>query len=204
MLLEHLGKSPKIHESAYIAPNATVCGDVTLGENCRVLFGAVLTAEGGPIDLGHDTIVMENAVVRATSRHPVRVGNHVLVGPGAYLSGCIVEDHAFIATGATIFNGARIGREAEVRIHGVVHLRTKLEPGTVVPIGWVAVGRPVEILPPKDHDRIWGIQKPLDFPKEVFGQDRGPMEKMMTDLTTRYARALGAHAEDRVLDGGDE
>lgn len=202
MLMEHLGESPKVHESAYIAPNATLCGDVTVGENCRVLFGAVLTAEGGPIELGSDTIIMENAVVRATARHPVRIGSHVLVGPGAYCSGCTVDDFAFLATGATVFNGARIGRGAEVRIHGVVHLRTHLEEGAVVPIGWVAVGKPVEILPPKDHDRIWGIQKPLDFPKEVFGQNRGPMDEMMRKLTTRYSRALGAHRDDRVLEEG--
>jgi hypothetical protein len=49
MLLEHLGKSPRIHETAYIAPTAVVCGDVEVGENCRVLFGATLVAEGGTV-----------------------------------------------------------------------------------------------------------------------------------------------------------
>jgi carbonic anhydrase/acetyltransferase-like protein (isoleucine patch superfamily) len=199
MLLEHQGKRPKIHESAYVAPNATICGDVTVGENCRILFGAVLTAEGGPVVIGDHTIIMENAVVRATAKHPVRIGEHVLIGPHAYLSGCIVEERAFLASGVAVFNGARIGRCAEVRINAIVHLRTTLDEGAVVPIGWVAVGIPTEIMPPKDHDRIWGIQKPLDFPKEVFGLERGPMEEMMTDLTRRYSRALGRHLEDREV-----
>src|ERR1051326_990097 len=117
VLLEHRGKRPTIHPSAYIAPTATVCGDVTVGENSRVLFGAVLVAEGGPVVIGAHCIVMENAVIRGTPAFPTRIGNHVLVGPRAYLTGCEVEESVFLATGATIFNGAQIGAQAEVRIN---------------------------------------------------------------------------------------
>jgi carbonic anhydrase/acetyltransferase-like protein (isoleucine patch superfamily) len=155
MLLEHRGKRPRVHESAYVAPTATICGDVTIGENSRVLFGAVIVAEGGPVEIGAECIVMENAVIRGTRRHPTRIGNHVLVGPRAYLTGCVIEDNVFLATGATIFNGARIGTRAEVRINGVVHLKTNLPPDALVPIGWVAVGDPAEILPPHEHEKIW-------------------------------------------------
>ena len=98
MLLEHKGKRPHIHESAYIAPTATVCGDVTIGAESCVLFGAVLVAEGGPVAIGEHCVVMEQAVLRGTARHPVRVGNHVLVGPHAHLSGCTVADSVFVAT----------------------------------------------------------------------------------------------------------
>jgi carbonic anhydrase/acetyltransferase-like protein (isoleucine patch superfamily) len=201
MIIEHLGKRPQIHESVYVAPTAVICGDVTIGENSQVLFGAVLVAEGGPVMIGTHTIVMENAVVRGTSRHPTRLGDHVLVGPRAYLTGCTVDDHAFLATGATVFNGARIGARAEVRINGVVHLKTALPPDAVVPIGWVAVGDPAEILASKEHERIWAIQEPLDFPRTVFGLERpAPGETIMPELTRRYGRALGRHREDRILD----
>lgn len=201
MLLEHQGKTPRIHESAYVAPTATVCGDVTIGENSRVLFGAVLVAEGGPVVIGSHCIVMENAVIRGTRRHPTHLGDHVLVGPRAYLTGCTVEDCAFLATGATIFNGARIGARAEVRINGLVHLKTMLPADATVPIGWIAVGDPAEILPPKDHERIWAIQEPLDFPREIFGLERPPAgETIMPELTRRYARALGRHKGDQILD----
>ena len=121
MLIEHLGKRPRIDPSAYVAPTATLCGDVTVGPDCRVLFGAVVTADGGPVEIGERCIVMENTVIRGTARHPVRTGDHVLVGPRAYLTGCAVEDDAFLATGSTVFNAARIGARAEVRINGVVH-----------------------------------------------------------------------------------
>ncbi len=204
MLVEHRGKCPDIHESAYVAPNAVVCGDVTIGENSRILFGAVLVAEGGPVVVGSQCIIMENAVIRGTPRHPTRLGDHVLVGPRAYLTGCTVEDCAFLATGATVFNGARIGPRAEVRINGLVHLRTVLPADAVVPIGWVAVGDPAEILPPGDHDRIWAIQEPLDFPRTVFGLERAPAgETIMPELTRRYAKALDRHRHDRILEADD-
>ena len=201
MLVEHRGKRPDVHESVYVAPNAVICGDVTVGENSRILFGAVLVAEGGPVVVGSHCIIMEQAVIRGTPRHPTHLGNHVLVGPRAYLTGCTVEDSAFLATGAAVFNGARIGTRAEVRINGVVHLKTSLPADAVVPIGWVAVGDPAEVLPPAQHDRIWAIQEPLNFPRTVFGLDRAPAgESIMPELTRRYARALGQHRHDRTLD----
>ena len=200
MLIEHRGKSPKIHESAYVAPTAVICGEVTIGEDSRVLFGAVLVAEGGPVVIGSQCIIMENAVIRGTRQHPTQLGDHVLVGPRAYLTGCTIEDSVFLATGATVFNGARLGPRSEVRINGLVHLRTVLPPDAMVPIGWVAVGDPAEILPPHEHDRIWAIQEQLDFPGTVFGLQRAPAgETIMPELTRRYTRALGKHLQDRVL-----
>lgn len=204
MLIEHLGRRPRIHESAYIAPAAVLCGDVTIGAHSRVLFGAVISAEGGAVSLGQYCIVMENAVLRGTPRHPLALGDHVLVGPRAYLSGCTVEDAVFLATGSTVFNGARLGARAEVRINGVVHLKTVLPADAVVPIGWVAVGDPAQILPPDNHEGIWAIQEPLNFPGEVFGLERpGPGETIMPEMTRRYARALGRHGGDRILEEGE-
>jgi carbonic anhydrase/acetyltransferase-like protein (isoleucine patch superfamily) len=199
MLLEHQGKRPKVHGSAWIAPTAVICGDVTIGEDSRVLFGAVVTAEGGSVTVGSHCIIMETAVIRGTRKHPAKLGSHVLVGPRAYLTGCTVDDNAFLATGTTIFNGAHIGAGAEVRINAVVHLGTKVAQDAVVPIGWVAVGDPAEILPPQEHERIWAIQKPLDFPREIFGLERGPAHQLMPELTRRYSKALGQHRNDRQV-----
>ena len=76
-----------------------------------------------------------------------------------------------------------------------------LLPDATVPIGWVAVGDPAEILSPDQHERIWAIQKPLDFPKIVFNLDRPPEGKsIMGDLTRRYAAHLRAHRQDERLD----
>lgn len=200
MLVEHRGAVPQVHSSAYVAPTAVLCGDVRVGAQCRVLFGAVLSAEGGPVELGEHCIVMENAVLRGTPRDPLQMGSRVLTGPRAYLTGCTVEDDVFLATGTTVFNGARIGARSEVRINGVVHLRTNLPPDTTVPIAWIAVGDPAQLFPPSEHERLWPVQRELDFPGYVFGLPRAAEgETTMPELTHRYTRALGQHLGDRTM-----
>lgn len=199
MLLEHRGETPRIHETAYVAPTATVCGDVSIGEDACVLFDAVVTADGGPVEIGERVVVMEHAVLRGTPRHPLRVGDHVLIGPRAYLTGCTVEENVFLATGSTVFNGATIGAGSEVRINGTVHLRTPLPEGSTVPIGWIAVGDPPEVLPPGEHERIWEIQEALNFPRTVFGLEREPPATLMPKLTDRYTRFLKSHDGDEEI-----
>jgi len=200
MLYRHDGKQPNIHATSRIAPNAVVCGDVTIGPNCSIGFGAVLTAESGPIAIGANCIIMDTAVIRGVRGNPVRIGDNVLVGPRAYLTGCEVADDAFLATGATVFNGARIGARAEVRINGIVLLRTLLPEDAVVPIGWIAVGDPAEILPPNQHERIWSIQQALDFPRYVFGVERAPPgQSIQPTVMPRYARRLRNHVDDQLL-----
>ena len=201
MLIEHRGARPRLARDVYVAPNATICGDVEIGEGTCVLFGAVVTAEGGPVRIGRNCVVMENAVLRGAPEAPLTLGDHVLVGPRAYLTGCTVGAEAFLATGASVFNRAIVGARAEVRINGTVHLRTRLADDATVPIGWVAVGDPARILPPDQHEAIWAVQKPLDFPKTVFGIDRPPEgETIMPTAMARYTRALRRHLDDRKLD----
>ncbi len=203
MLIEHEGKRPKIDPAARIAPTAVICGEVTIGPETSIGFGAVLSAESGPIALGAHCIVMDNAVVRGTRRHPVVIGDRVLIGPHASLNGCTVEDEVFLATGTRVFNGARVERRAEVRVNAVVHLLSRVPAGAVVPIAWVALGDPATILPPERHDDIWALQKPLDFPKAVFGVERArPGESEMPHIARRYTALLARHKDDRILDQG--
>ncbi len=199
MVVTHLNRSPRIHPSAYVAPGATVCGDVIVGAGSRIMFGACVVAEGQTLELGENCIVMETAVVRSTNNHPTKVGSHCLIGPHAHLVGCTLEDCVFIATGASVFHGAHLGYGAEVRINGVVHLRTRLPAHASVPIGWVAVGAPAQILPPGQHEKIWAIQKPLDFPRFVYGVERPPEgESNMEEITRRLSEALGSHRDDHI------
>jgi carbonic anhydrase/acetyltransferase-like protein (isoleucine patch superfamily) len=202
MILEHRGHRPVVVPSARIAPNAVVAGDVTIGENCSIGFGAVLTAESGPIRIGDNVVVMDTAVLRGIKSAPLTIGSNVLIGPRAYLTGCTVEDDVFVATGATVFNKAILKKGAEVRVNAIVHLRTVLPENAVVPLGWVAVGDPAQILPPDQHDEIWVVQKALDFPKTVFGVERPPQgQSLMPDVMPRYARALAHwHASDIELE----
>ena len=194
MLIAHDGKVPVVHESAYVAPNAVLCGDVRVGAGCRIMFGAQVIAEGGSIDIGRECVVMQNAVLRSSARHGLRIGNNCLIGPNAHVVGCRVGDRVFVATGAAVFHGAVLGEGCEVRVNAVVHLKTRVPAGATVPIGWVAVGDPASILPAHRHEEIWAIQAPLDFPLTVYGFARE--EADMVKITRRVAEALASHRDD--------
>lgn len=196
MLLEHRGKQPSVDQSAYVAPTAVLCGDVRVGPDSRVLFGAVLTAEDGHVEVGARCVIMENALVRGREAHPVTLGDDVLVGPHAHVNGSAVGDGCFLATGCSLFPGSRLGRNVEVRINGVVHVNSVLADESLVPIGWVAVGNPARVIAPWDHDEIWRIQEALDFPRTVYGLPRdAPARKRME----RQAEWFAAHRDDREI-----
>ncbi|GLU34930.1 gamma carbonic anhydrase family protein [Trinickia caryophylli] len=184
--------TPSIDPTATIAPTAVLRGDVRLGPNVVVRDGAILVADGGTITLGDSTIVMEHAVIRSTAADNCTIGSHVMIGPHTHLTGCTVGDEVFIATGASVFNGATLRKWSEVRINGVVHIDTLLEEDTTVPIGWIAVGTPASIFPPERHDDIWAIQKDLDFPYRVFGEPRQSDTgvSLMRRMIGKYASAL--------------
>lgn len=199
MLIEHRGERPVVPDSAYVAPSATLCGAVVLGEGARVLHGAVLTAEDGEVRVGVDTVVMEHALVRGRARHPAVVGDSVLIGPHTHVNGATVEEEVFVATGASLFPGSVAGAGAELRINSVLHINSRLAPGTVVPIGWIAAGDPAQLFAPDQHDELWEVQRELDFPGTVYGVPRGTP---MRDIMVRQSAYYGAHRDDRVL-GGD-
>ena len=198
MIIKHQGLRPQLAPTAYVAPNAVVCGDVIVGEGCRILFGAVVTAEGGRVELGDQVIVMEQAVVRGRQDHSTRIGRNTLVGPHAHVNGAVLGEAVFLATGASVFPGARIGVGAEVRINGVVHVNSVLADAAVVPIGWVAVGDPAQILPPDQHEAIWQVQRELDFAGTVYGIDSAPPVEQMAEITRGYAELFGRHRQDRL------
>jgi carbonic anhydrase/acetyltransferase-like protein (isoleucine patch superfamily) len=177
----------QIDPSAHIAPSAVVTGDVTVGPNSVVLHGAVLNADLGPITIGEDVLVMENAVLRGRADHPLRIGDAVLVGPHAHLNGATLEDEVFVATGASMFAGSRAGAGSELRINSVLHVSSTLAPGTVVPIGWIAAGDPAQLFSPDRHDDLWAVQERLDFPGTMYGVPRGtPMREIMRAQVARY------------------
>jgi carbonic anhydrase/acetyltransferase-like protein (isoleucine patch superfamily) len=118
MLISSGTKKPNIHASAYVAPNAVVSGEVTIEEGCAVLFGAVITAEGAPIVLGANSVVMENAVLKSSGgsalQFPLSIGESCLIGPGAYVVGATIEPGCFIAAHAVVRNGETIPENTTV------------------------------------------------------------------------------------------
>ncbi|WP_062201480.1 gamma carbonic anhydrase family protein [Demequina salsinemoris] len=188
MIVEHGEVSPRIDPTASVAASAVVSGDVVLGPGARVLHGAVVSGEQGPVSIGADSIVMENAVVKSRSGHACVIGDAVMIGPHAHVSGATVGGGSFVATGAAIFPGARVGEGCEIRIGGVVQVNTLLEAGTTVPIHWIAVGHPAHLYSPDHHEEIWRIQRELDFPGTVYGVERAtPMWQVMREQSDLHA-----------------
>ena len=132
-------KTPIIHPDAYIAPNATVVGNVRIGAGSSVFFGSVLRGDREPITIGDDTNIQDNCVLHEEFGHPVSVGSRVTVGHGAILHSCTIGDETLIGMGAIVLNGAKIGR------HCLIGAGALVTQNMVIPDGSLAFGSPAKI-----------------------------------------------------------
>lgn len=199
MIVSSNSKKPKIHSSAYVAPSATVAGDVTIGSGCAVLHGAVVVAEGAPVTIGSDTVVMENAVLKASGgkalQFPLAIGERCIVGPHAYVVGATVGEGCFVASGSKIFNGATLEDHSGVALGGIVHVNARLPAGASVPMMHIACGDPATIYAP---ERAPEVHKLLSFYETVFNLEPG--DDVRARAAETYAKFLRkAHAQDAPL-----
>ena len=203
MTIRHLGREPSIHPQAYVAPSAVISGQVSIGAGSCIMHGAVLAAEGGPVQIGAGCVIMEHAVLRGTARHPLLIGDHVLAGPHAQLTGATVTDEVFIAAGAMVCNGAHLGRAAAVGGGAVVHLGAIVAPRAQIPIGWVAVGDPARIYPPGQGEAIRAglAETGWSFLPLVFGiDDAGGRRERLRAALGRYTAAMARHhRQDQII-----
>ena len=203
MKIRHLDMAPSVHPEAYVAPSAVLSGEVRVGRGSCIMHGAVLAAEGGPVDIGANCVIMENAVLRGTQRHPLIMGDHVLAGPHSHLTGCVIADEVFIATGAMVFNGAHLGRASSVALGAAVHIGCVVPPLTRIPIGWVAVGDPARMYPPGEAEPIRAGLAEVGggFLPFVFGvDDAGDRRQQMQAALQRYTAAMARHhREDELI-----
>jgi carbonic anhydrase/acetyltransferase-like protein (isoleucine patch superfamily) len=124
----------------YIAPNATVIGDVTLTANVSIWYGAVVRADKDRIVIGESSNIQDNCVVHTSVGHPVIIGSNVSVGHGAILHGCTLSDRVLVGMGAIVLNGAVIGADSVIGAGAVV------TEGMTIPPGSVIVGVPGKII----------------------------------------------------------
>jgi carbonic anhydrase/acetyltransferase-like protein (isoleucine patch superfamily) len=175
MLVRHRGAEPTVDLTAWVAPNATLVGDVRIGPRARIMYGAVLDAEGAHIEVGQACVIGEHAVLRATAVgepvRPVILGDHVFVSPHTTLLGCSIERCAYVATGVTILHGAHLAAGAVVAVGALVHANTVVPAEFFVPPLTVAVGDPVQVLTPDRADEIAAAIKDVNFAAAAFGVD---------------------------------
>lgn len=135
----------------FIAPNATVLGDVTLGNEIGIWYGAVVRADKDRIVIGDRSNIQDNAVLHTSTGHPVLIGTDVSVGHGAILHGCRIADRVLVGMGAIVLNGAEIGCDS------LLGAGTVVTEGTIIPPGSVVVGvpgKPIKQVSPEQQDHI--------------------------------------------------
>jgi gamma-carbonic anhydrase len=133
LILPYGDKRPRIGRGVFLAPNATIIGDVEIGDESSIWFGAVLRGDIGPIRIGARTNVQDNACVHMTADVSVtELGDDVTVGHGAILHGCTVEDRCLIGMGSIVMDGAVIGDTSVVAAGAVVAPRTQFPPRSLV------------------------------------------------------------------------
>ena len=139
MLIPFRGKRPRVDPSAFVAPTAVLIGDVEIGAESSVWFGAVLRADNGPIRVGDRASIQDNAVVHVSEHGATLIGDDVTIGHAAVMEDCDIKPHALIGSNATLLNGCTIGEGALIAAGSVVGERAEIPPRVL------AAGAPAKV-----------------------------------------------------------
>jgi carbonic anhydrase/acetyltransferase-like protein (isoleucine patch superfamily) len=132
VILPVKGIEPIIPESCFLAPNATVVGDVVMGEECSVWFNAVVRGDVNSIRMGNKVNIQDGACIHCTyEKTKVNIGNHVSIGHNALVHGCVVEDNVLIGMGAIVMDNAYIGTNTIIAAGAVVLENMRCESGSI-------------------------------------------------------------------------
>ncbi|UOK42803.1 MULTISPECIES: gamma carbonic anhydrase family protein [Flavobacterium] len=132
LIKEVRGKYPQIPEDCYVADNATIVGDVTLGASCSIWFNAVVRGDVHSITIGNKVNIQDGAVIHCTyQKHPTVIGNNVSIGHNAIVHGCTVHDNVLIGMGAIIMDNCVINSNTIIGAGSVVTQNTVVESGAI-------------------------------------------------------------------------
>lgn len=138
MIMTLRGVTPRVSPDAFIAETAALIGDVTVGKDSSVWFGAVIRGDNEPITVGEGTSIQDNCVLHTEKGHPLTVGSNVTVGHGAIVHCSCVGDNTLVGMGAVLLDGAVIGKNCIIGAGAVV------KEHAVVPDGTMMVGVPAK------------------------------------------------------------
>ena len=151
LILPFDGHEPQIDPEAWLAPNASVIGQVRVAADANVWFGAVMRGDIAEIVLGARSNLQDNAVIHTEAGNPTIIGDDVSIGHGAIVHGCVVEDGCLIGMNATVLNGAVIGANSLVAAGALV-----LE-GTIIPPRSLVAGVPAKVRRELTDDEVAGL-----------------------------------------------
>src|ERR1043165_6645363 len=141
-LAKYLGKKPDVSRAAFVAANATVLGDVTLGALSSVWYGCVLRGDINSIGIGEGTNVQDGTIVHLADDYGVRVGNFTTIGYAAIIHACDIGNECLSGMGATVLDGAQIGDRCIVGANALVTQRFVAPPGSMI------LGAPAKVVRP--------------------------------------------------------
>ena len=144
--------SPQLHEGVWIADNATVIGDVHLGRNVNVWFGAILRGDNDPITIGENTNVQDAAVLHTDDGVPLDIGRDVTVGHKAMLHGCTVGEGSLIGINAVVLNRAVIGKNCLIGANALI------TEGKVIPDNSLVMGQPGKVVRELEEGQIEALR----------------------------------------------
>jgi carbonic anhydrase/acetyltransferase-like protein (isoleucine patch superfamily) len=131
-ILSLQGKDPQFGENCFIAPNATIAGDVTMGNECSIWFNAVLRGDVHYIKMGNKVNVQDGAVIHCTYlKHPTTIGNNVSIGHNALVHGCTIHDNVLIGMGSIVMDGCVVHSNSIIAAGAVVLEGTIVEEGSI-------------------------------------------------------------------------
>jgi carbonic anhydrase/acetyltransferase-like protein (isoleucine patch superfamily) len=140
MFISVKGKSPKLDTGAWVAPTATVTGDVEIGAHSSIWFNTVIRGDVAAIRIGQETNIQDNCVLHSDHEPGVIIGNRVSVGHSVILHGCEIKDGALIGMGSIIMDDAVIGKNCLVAAGSLITANSKFENGVVI------LGRPAKVV----------------------------------------------------------
>lgn len=138
-LFEFEGRRPTIADDAFIAPTATIIGDVTVESGASVWYGAVLRADDGPIVIRRNANVQDLSLLHSTPNVTTEIGVGATVAHQCVVHGAVLEEEALVANGCVVLDGARVGARSLVGAQSLV------APGTIIPPGVLALGTPAVV-----------------------------------------------------------
>lgn len=132
MIIEVRGYTPEIPDSCFIAPNATVIGEVSMGESCSVWFNAVVRGDVHYIKIGNKVNIQDGAIIHCTyQKHPTVIGNNVSIGHSAIVHGCTIHDNVLIGMGAIVMDNCVVHSNSIIAAGAVVTQNTVVESGCI-------------------------------------------------------------------------
>ena len=167
LIIPHHGKTPVIPQTAYLAPTATVIGDVELGEHASLWFNVVVRGDCNYIRIGDRSNIQDNSTIHVHIKtHPTIIGNDVVAGHNVLLHGCTVKNRVLVGMGSALLDGVEVGEES------IIGAGTLVTPGTKIPPRSLVLGRPGRVTRKVTDDELknmimFGVENYLEY-KETY------------------------------------